>query len=140
MSSPCSSAEGRKTPQNPAQPEIEAGFSAVFFGGYLPEGETAKNCEKLRIEIPNFPELKGGQMSAKVRMLTVGIGGYLIDVEPCLFFKQCWAGCIQFWIIYQLALGVCTALSEGPSKTNGVAKGVAKNGVWKDKEKRVTAL
>jgi hypothetical protein len=87
-----------------------------------------------------FPNENVVKNSAKVRVLTMGIGGYLTSSRSCLFFGRCWAGCIQFWIIYLLSLGVETALSEGPSKTNGVAKGVAKNGVGREKEKRVTAL
>ena len=60
--------------------------------------------------------------------------------DACLFFGQCWAGCIQFWIIYQLALGVDTAKREGPSKTNhgGNHGGNLRDAT--DKEKRVTAL
>ena len=106
----------------------------MFFGGYWPEGETANRKSRI---FPNETVVKN---FAKVRMLTMGIRGYLTAPRSCLFFGQCWAGCFQFWIIYQLSLGVETALSEGPSKTNGVAKGVAKNGVWRDKEKRVTAF
>lgn len=66
----------------------------MFFGGYFPEGETAKNCESTSRIIPNGNVVKN---SAKVRTLGVDIWGYLTAAETCLLFGQCWAGFIQFW-------------------------------------------
>lgn len=50
--------------------------------------------------------------------------------------------CVEIVInVTQPWLSTCQYLgSLLASKTNGVAKGVAKNGVWRGKEKRVTPL